>query len=109
MRAQGRRGKTRTRMRSPNSASPVPQLGQRVGHRAPQEATAHRSTPHVELHIKPSRCGGCRNGCNGCNGCTRRSLGFAGVRSPDQKPQQTGEGRGDGGLFRIDRSLDRAR
>jgi hypothetical protein len=26
---------------------------------------------------------------NGCNGCTRRSLGFAGVRSPGPKPLQT--------------------
>jgi hypothetical protein len=27
---------------------------------------------------------------NGCNGCTRRSLGFAPVRTPDPKPLQTG-------------------
>jgi hypothetical protein len=29
-------------------------------------------------------------GHNGCNGCTRRSLGFAAVRSLDPKPLQTG-------------------
>jgi hypothetical protein len=26
---------------------------------------------------------------NGCNGCSRRSLGFAAIRSPQQKPLQT--------------------